>query len=303
MEEETISTRLPVRTKARGAGSGKKHAVYTVLVVLAVILSFIGIFPFLWMAISGFKPKTEVLATPFRFFPKVWTFDNYKMLFINKPDTYLFPKGASFLGSLGVTFAVSISALALSLIINSMAAYAFARLKFPGKRIAWAYYAVTMFVPNIAVLIPCFKVVSVLHLNNTVFALVLPGLVYVWSIFFYRQFYLGMPQSLEDAARIDGCGRLGIYFKIFIPMSATPFVVMGISVFQGYWNSYIWPTMTIQTPALYQVNQLIAFFRSSQEIAWNMLLASSTIAAIPMIVLLFVLQKYIMQGIKISGVK
>lgn len=271
--------------------------------ICALVLSFACAFPFLWMVISGFKTKADILVTPFRFFPKVWTFDNYRKLFVNQVDTYLFPRGASFLRSLFVTFAISLTAMFASLLINSMAAFAFARLNFPGKKAVWSYYAITMFVPNIAIMIPCFQVVNKLGMTNSLSALIIPGLVYVWSIFFYRQFYLGMPKSLDDAARIDGCSSLRIYFDIYLPMSKTPFVIMGISVFQGFWNSYIWPTMVMQNTKFYQVNQLVAFFRSSQEIAWDMLLASSALATIPMIVILFVFQKYLLQGIKISGLK
>lgn len=139
--------------------------------------------------------------------------------------------------------------------------------------------------------------------DEYVVALILPGVVYVWSIFFYRQFYLGMPTSLEDAARIDGCGRFKIYANIFLPMSATPFVIMGISVFQGYWNSYLWPAMVVSDPALYQINQLVVYLKPDRSIPWHLLMAASTVACIPLVILLLILQRYIMQGIKITGVK
>lgn len=202
----------------------RKKIISAVLIVLGLIIACMGLFPFLWMAISGFKSKTEVLATPFRFFPSEWKFENYKLLFTyqnldySNPDYFLFPQGSSFVGALGLTLTVALTSLVLSLFINSSAAYVFARLEFPFKKVLWSIYAVTMFVPNIAILIPCFQVVSTLHLTNNVVALILPGVVYVWSIFFYRQFYLGMPTSLEDAARIDGCGRFKIreYFPAHV---------------------------------------------------------------------------------------
>lgn len=287
----------------------RKKIISGVLIVLGLALACIGIFPFLWMAISGFKAKTEVLATPFKFFPSEWKFENYKLLFTyqnldySNPDYYLFPQGSSFVGAIGLTLAVALTALVLSLFVNSSAAYVFARLEFPFKKIIWAVYAMTMFVPNIAILIPCFQVVSKLHMTNNVVALILPGVVYVWSIFFYRQFYLGMPTSLEDAARIDGCGRFKIYLDIFLPMSATPFVIMGISVFQGYWNSYLWPAMVVSDPALYQINQLVVYLKPDRAIPWHLLMAASTIVCIPLIILLLILQRYILQGIKITGVK
>lgn len=266
------------------------------------IFIFISVFPFLWVVISSFKPLAEIESIQFYFFPKKWTVENYVQLF--QSNSVYFPRGASFLGSIGMTLFVSVTALALSLVVNSLAAYAFARLEFPGKKIIWAVYAVNMFVPNIAILIPCYYVVSKLGMLNNVMVLILPGVAYIWSIFFYRQYYLGIPRSIEEAALIDGCSRFGIYLKMFVPMSVTPFIIMGLSVFQGFWNSYLWPMMTVQAnPALYQVNQLIAYFRNSQGTAWDLLLAGTVVTCIPLIVILVFMQKYIMQGIKISGIK
>lgn len=151
----------------------RKKIISAVLIVLGLIIACMGLFPFLWMAISGFKSKTEVLATPFRFFPSEWKFENYKLLFTyqnldySNPDYFLFPQGSSFVGALGLTLTVALTSLVLSLFINSSAAYVFARLEFPFKKVLWSIYAVTMFVPNIAILIPCFQVVSTLHLTNT----------------------------------------------------------------------------------------------------------------------------------------
>lgn len=266
------------------------------------IFILISVFPFLWVVISSFKPLAEIESIQFYFFPKKWTVENYVQLF--QSNSVYFPRGASFLGSIGMTLFVSVTALALSLVVNSLAAYAFARLEFPGKKIIWAVYAVNMFVPNIAILIPCYYVVSKLGMLNNVMVLILPGVAYIWSIFFYRQYYLGIPRSIEEAALIDGCSRFGIYLKMFVPMSVTPFIIMGLSVFQGFWNSYLWPMMTVQAnPALYQVNQLIAYFRNSQGTAWDLLLAGTVVTCIPLIVILVFMQKYIMQGIKISGIK
>ncbi|MDE6273441.1 MAG: carbohydrate ABC transporter permease, partial [Clostridiales bacterium] len=195
-------------------------------------------------------------------------------------------------------------ALVLSLIVNSLAAYAFARLEFPGKKALWMVYAVNMFIPNIAILIPCYYVVTKMGMIDTLFVLILPGVTYIWSIFFYRQFYLGIPRSIEEAALIDGCSRVGIYFRIFVPMSVTPFIIMGLSVFQGFWNSYLWPSMVLSEETwLYQVNQLIAYFRNTQGTHWDLLLAGTVITCIPLVILLVFMQKYIMQGIKISGIK
>lgn len=306
MENQMMNTTPRSGERAEKKPFPKAKAVKTagkvLLWIVGALLVFIGVFPFLWVILSSFKPLVEIQSIKFHFFPKEWTFANYAELF-SSTNRY-FPSGTSFLQSVGVTLAVSAISLVLSLIVNSLAAYAFARLEFPGKKVMWMVYAMNMFIPNIAILIPCYYVVSKLGMVDGFAVLILPGITYIWSIFFYRQYYLGIPRSIEEAAMIDGCSRIGIFFRMFIPMSVTPFIIMGLSVFQGFWNSYLWPSMVLPNNVdLYQVNQLIAYFRNTQGTHWDLLLAGTVITCIPLIVILIFMQKYIMQGIKISGIK
>ncbi|MDR3319279.1 MAG: carbohydrate ABC transporter permease [Clostridiales bacterium] len=284
------------------AATRKKISVIVFIAVAAIVV-LSCIFPLFWLYTSGFKIPSDFLSYDFRLFPSQWTADNYSGLITDNLSGAYLPKYSSVVQSVYATLTVASVALVLSLFTNSAAAYVFARLNFKGKKIVWLYYAVTMFVPNMAVMIPCYQIVSSLGMLNTFWGLTLPGVPYVWSIFFYRQFYLSVPRSLEDAARVDGCGRIRIYFRIFLPLSGTPFVIMGISVFQGFWNSYIWPIMTVDNPMLMQLNQLISYFKSSQGTQWHYLIAGSALASVPLIVLLVVFQKFIIQGVKISGIK
>ena len=293
-----MSAVLSKKRKKRPSFYVKKTLLYTASIIIIIL----ALFPFLWVLLSSFKPLTEIQSIEFKFFPAKWTIENYKGLFIG--NSIYFPRGSSFLKSILMTLIVTLSSLILSLSINSLAAYAFARLKFPLKKVFWTLYAINMFVPNIAVLIPCYFVVTKMGLINNILVLILPGVSYIWSVFFYRQFYYGVPRELEEAALIDGCSRVGVYFRIFVPLSITPFIIMGLSVFQGFWNSYIWPSMTVYgNPDLFQVNQLIAYFRNSQGTAWDMLLAGTVISSIPSIIILIVMNKYLSEGIKITGIK
>lgn len=271
--------------------------------VLGILVSVVCIFPLIWMFLAGFKTESEVLAIPFKFLPNQWDPVNYINLLTGNVDTWVFSQGVTFLGSIWTTFKVAAFALVCSLLVNSMAGYVFARLDFPFKRLLWAVYLIPWFVPGISVQISTFTTVHRLGMLDTFWVLTLPGICFTYSIFFYRQFYLNVPSSLEEAALLDGGNRLSIYYHIYLPMSATPFVVMGISVFLGYWGSYLWPAMTITEPRLFQVNQVIAYFRSSHSNKQHLIMAASTIAALPTIALFLCLQKYIMGGIKISGLK
>ncbi len=271
--------------------------------LFGIFVACVCLFPLFWMMLAGFKKEAEVLAIPFRFFPNQWDPVNYINLLTGNVDTWVFTQGVTFFGSIMITLEVAVFSLVFSLLLNSMAGYVFARLEFPFKKLLWALYLVPWFVPGISVQISTFATVLKLNMLDSFWVLTLPGICFTFSIFFYRQFYLNIPASLEEAALLDGGTRMNIYYHIFLPMSATPFVVMGISVFLGYWGSYLWPAMTITNPRLFQINQVIAYFRSSHSNQQHLIMAASTIAAVPTILLFFGTQRYIMSGIKVSGLK
>jgi multiple sugar transport system permease protein len=193
----------------------------------------------------------------------------------------------------------------LSLVINSMAAYVFARLDFAFKRMTWTVTIATMFIPGMAILLTSFLVVAQLRMLDTLAVLVLPASASAAHMFFLRQFYLGLPKSLEEAALIDGCGRFSTFTRIFVPLSGPPFVIVGITSFLAYWNAYVWPTMTISDRNLFQIQQILVALRGTagRFSDMGMLMAGSMIAALPAILLFLVFQKYIIEGAKLSGVK
>jgi len=267
--------------------------VFTWLYALVVVLA--ALFPLAWMVVSGFKARTEVVTSPFQFFPDVWRWSNYQEILADP----------AFVRAMAVTFAGATLFMLLSLGINSMAAYAFARLEFAFKRVLWPVVLGTMFIPAMAIMLTSYIVVTRLGMLNTIWVLVVPGATSAAHIFFIRQFYLGIPTSMEEAALIDGAGRWRIFWSLFVPLSKPVFVVVGITSFLAYWNAYIWPVMTITDSGtgLMQIQQYLASFRSEFRVEYGMLLAGSTLAATPVIVLLLVFQRYIIAGIRISGIK
>jgi multiple sugar transport system permease protein len=160
-----------------------------------------------------------------------------------------------------------------------------------------------MFIPNMAIMTTSFIVVTKLHMINTLSVLIIPGAAQAYAMFFIRQFYLNVPAALEETALIDGSSRFGTYRYIFLPMSLPPFVIIGIGAFLGYWNNYVWPTMTVNNPDLFQVMQYLGNYRSMHGSELGLLMAGSTLAAIPIICLVLFFQRYIIQGIIISGMK
>jgi len=138
---------------------------------------------------------------------------------------------------------------------------------------------------------------------DTLAVLVLPGAASAATVFFIRQFYLNIPASLEEAAMLDGCGRFAIFVRIFLPLSKPPFVVMGITSFLAYWNSYVWPILTITSPERYVVQQYLATFRSERSTELGLLMAGSVLAAAPVVILFLIFQRQIIGNIKMAGLK
>ncbi|NUT18564.1 MAG: carbohydrate ABC transporter permease [Hamadaea sp.] len=262
-------------------------------VFLAGLFLLSALFPLAWMLIAGFKSKTEVVQTPFQFFPEVWRWENYTQIL----------EDPAFLRSIGVTFVGALLFAALSLVVNSLGAYAFARLDFAFKRTLWVVVITTMFIPGIAIMLTSFIVVTQLHMLDTMAVLVVPGAASGLQVFFLRQYYLGVPVALEEAALIDGAGRWRIFLHIFTPISKGALVVVGVTSFLAFWNAYVWPVLTITDANLFQIQQYLATFRSDRSSELGLLMAGSTLAALPVILLFLAFQKQIIGGIRISGMK
>lgn len=280
-----------------------KSRVIEILLYLVVIIVLINIFlPLFFTILSMFKDKKEIFSLDFHIFPHQRTTDNFARLFYLQYTTI----GVNFFQSFGMTLLVATISMVLSLFINSIAGYAFARLNFPFKKIIWAIVISTMFIPGITILLTSISVVSSLGMLNTIWVLIVPGLANAYNIFFFKQFYLGFPKDYDEAARVDGCNSIEIFFKIFVPNSLTPMVIMGAGTFIGYYNSYLWPTLTIDK-AHSQYTQIMtlinSLFQDINTVGYGAVLAASFISLIPAIVVFIIVQRFIKEGISLTGVK
>lgn len=262
-------------------------------IIFALLFALAALFPLIWMLLSGFKVNSDVLATPFNFFPTSWHIENYIKI-IQDP---------AFSRAMIITFIGAAIFTVFSITINAMAAYVFARLDFAFKRFMWVIVIGTMFIPNMAILLTSFIVVTKLHMLDTMLVLIVPGLASAAQMFFIRQFYLNIPIALEEAALLDGAGRWQIFTRIFLPMSQPAFVVVGVTSFMAYWNAYVWPIMTITSPGLFQIQQYLANFRVTRGPELALLMAGSMLAALPVILLVLIFQRKIIGNIKIAGLK
>lgn len=266
---------------------------YAIILVVVVMI----LFPIVWMIPAAWKSRVDIWNIPPKWLPTDANWENFKKVFTVTRE-YNFGK------SMLMTTIVATLATVGSLFVNSLAAYAFARIEFPFKKILWALYLFPMFVPGITILLTSIKVVNDLKLTNTMAVLFVPSLASAYQAFFFRQFFLGIPTAYEEAAEIDGCNKLAIYFRIFLPMSITPMIIQGVGVFLGHWNSFLWPTLTVTgNTDLQQVMQVIRLLYNKFPSEYGVVIAASLVSMLPPLIIFAFAQKHIVQGAVLSGIK
>jgi multiple sugar transport system permease protein len=281
-----MSQQAPTTTGRRRPLSSR-----TGLTVLAVVLSLISVFPVLYMITSSFKTRDTV--TDGNLIPRDFTFDNFVYVFTEVP----------FARYLWNSFFISAVITVVALFFHSMAAYALARLRFPGREKLFGAIFATLLVTAPVVLIPLFLVARELGLLNSYAGLIIPAIFNAFGIFLLRQFYLGLPKELEEAAIVDGCGHWRVYWNIVLPMSRPILSALAIFFFLANWNAFVWPLVATNDQSLTVVQLGIASFQTQYGSNWNYILAAATVAALPMLALFFVFQRQIVESIKTSGLK
>ncbi len=259
--------------------------------VVALILALMTVFPLLWMVVSSFKGPDEVLST--NLVPHHPTLSNFTYVFTQVPFArYLF-------NSLLVSIVVTV----LALFFHSMAAYALARLRFPGRDTIFMLIFSTLLITFPVILVPLFLIVHALGLLDSYAGLIVPAIFNAFGIFLLRQFYLSIPKELEDAAIVDGCGYWQVYWKIILPLSRPVFAALAVLFFLANWNAFLWPLIATSSTDLSVVQLGIAGFQQQHANDWNYTLAASTVAALPTLALFALFQRRIVESIKTSGFK
>ena len=255
---------------------------------------FLVVMPFLWMVISSFKPEREVRAVPPTWWPETITLDNYDRLFTQLDfPTY-------FMNSVIVALAVTIG----NMVFCSMLGYALAKLDFPGKRALFLIVLGTLMVPGAVTFVPLFVMTTKMGLANTLIGMILPFLAGPFGVFLMRQYILTLPDELIQAARIDGAGELRIFASVILPLCGPALATLGILTFLGSWNNFLWPLVVAQTEDKYTLPVALALYAVGQNATqYGLLLAGSVVVVIPVLALFLLLQRYIMQGIAMTGIK
>ena len=261
------------------------------LYLAGVILAFMAIAPLFWMLSMSLKPSNEVFDT--NLIPRRPTLNSFVYVFTQVDFArYL-------LNTLFVSAAVTIVAL----IFHSMAAYALARLRFPGRDAIFLAMFATFLISQPVIIVPLFILVRALHMLDSYAGLIIPSIFNAFGIFLLRQFYLAIPRELEEAALIDGAGYFRIWLSIILPLSRPIMSALAILFFLANWNSFLWPLTITSNQDLWMVQVAIASFRQQYNGSWNYVMAASTVVALPTIVMFVIFQKRIIESIKTTGIK
>lgn len=269
------------------------HLKSIVLHVFIYSLALATIVPFLWMVLTSVKGLNEIFAYPPTWWPQEWHIENYSNVFNAAPFARFY------FNSVFVAVAVTLG----QLITCSMAAFAFARLKFWGRDVLFFIFLGTMMIPYNVTMIPSFMVLHWLGWIDTYNALIVPGLASAFGTFLLRQFFLGIPKELEEAAYIDGSSKLGVLWRIIMPLSRPALATLAIFTFMGVFNDFIWALVVINSEELTTVQLGLAIFRDRYLTQWDLLMAGSVAATLPILIVFFFAQKYFIKGITLSGMK
>ncbi|WP_114854464.1 carbohydrate ABC transporter permease [Brachybacterium sp. YJGR34] len=261
------------------------------LTVVGAALALATVFPLLWMISGAFKPADEVNGAAL--LPAEPTLENFTYVLTQVPFLRYM------LNSLIVSAAVTV----LALWFHSMAAYALARLRFPGRETIFLLIFSTMLVSLPVILIPTFVVVRTLGLVDSYAGLIVPAIFNAFGIFLLRQFYVALPAELEEAALVDGASYWRIYRSIILPLSRPILSALTVFFFLANWNSFVWPLTITSDPDLRVVQLGIATFQQQYASDWNYVLAAATIAAMPTLLVFFFFQRQIVESIKSAGFK
>jgi multiple sugar transport system permease protein len=277
----------------RGDAAGALRSRAWLYVVLAVGL-ILMVVPFVWMLVSSVKPEAEIRRSPPTWLPETYTLENYQQLF----DRLDFP--TFFFNSTLVAVVVTVG----NVVFCSMLGYALAKLEFPGKRIIFMLVLGTLLVPGMVTFIPLFVLVSNLGLTNTYPGLILPFLVAPFGVFLMRQYFLGLPDELIQAARVDGAGELRIFWNVMLPLTGPALATLAILTFLGSWNNFLWPLVVAQTEDKYTLPVALALYSIGQNATqYGLLLAGAVVVVLPVLAIFFALQRYFVQGIAMTGIK
>ncbi|MGN6760156.1 MAG: carbohydrate ABC transporter permease [Leifsonia sp.] len=290
LQEAPAPTLTPRQRRPRRRRLSGRTITYGLLTVGVIA----WLIPFAWMAFGSFKTQAEITQQPPTWWPVSPTLDNFAQWFGPLNFWTFFTNSA----------VVAIATVLGNIVFCSMVGYALAKMEFPGKRILFGLVMVTLMVPGVVTFVPLFVLVSQLGLVDSYAALILPFITAPVGVFLMRQFMLGIPDALIEAARIDGAGEVRIFARVVMPLCGPPLATLSILTFLGSWNNFLWPLVVAQTEPHYTLPVALSLFSIGQNATdYGLLLAGAVLVITPILALFIVLQRYFIRGVATAGLK
>lgn len=285
MSERTTAT-FERTTAKRAGGNAVAH-------VVLIIGSLVMLFPFAWQILASFSTNAEITAVPPQLFPSALHPENYVAVFERLP----------FLSQFTVSIIITVVRVGAQLILCSMAGYAFARMRFPGRNVIFALVLAILLVPPQVFLLSQYQIVQGLGLLNTIAGIVLPGLFSAFGTFLMRQFFLGLPAELEEAARIDGANPWQVFWRVMLPLATPGLSALAVVGVLLSWNDLLWPLVVSTRPGAQPLSVGLAGLQGQYSTDYPVILAAALLACLPILVLFLFMQRRVIDGLAFSGMK
>ncbi|WP_341358919.1 carbohydrate ABC transporter permease [Georgenia sp. M64] len=298
MTTQPTTTIAPPTTEPRrtwtSTSSGKRVTATDALrVTILITLALLALIPIVWTILGAFKTPTELAARPPALLPDSFALTNYTDA-LTRFDFTTYVRNSVL---------VTVGATVLTLVINSMAAYALAKYNFRGKNALFLLTLATIMIPLQVILIPVYQVVASFGMVNTLWGLIIPAAATPTGVFLLRQYMLTIPDELIEAARVDGSGEFRTFLRIVLPLCRPALAVVAIFSVMWRWNDFLWPLVVAQSESVYTLPVALARFNAQETVPFNLILAMSVVSIVPVIVLFLFFQKQIATGIANTGIK
>ena len=281
-------TAIPVRRRSR-----RRVTSTTILYIVLILLALIIVLPLLWMLLTSFKTDSDAVRNPYSI-PNPFSLDGYQKLLNGQQPIFLW---------LWNSFAAASVQTILVLVTASMGAYALARLNFSGKRVVFGMIISTLLVPPVVFLIPNYLIVQNLGWLDSILAITVPGAAGAFGIFFLRQFFVGLPVEIEEAARIDGASDLRIFLQIVLPLARPALATLAVLTFLNNWNDFLWPVYVLLSPDNMTLQPGLSMLQGAYRTHFGIVMAGAVVASVPVLILFGIAQRQIVESVAGTGVK
>jgi len=269
------------------------HLRYGALHILLIVAGLVALAPFVWMLSTSLKGASEVLSATPTFWPEAWRWQNYLDVFEQVPF------GRFYLNTVFVTVCKVFGQVLLA----ALAAFAFARVRFPGRNVLFIAVLAVMMVPSQVTLVPNYILMKYFGWLDSYQGLIVPGLFSAFGTFLLRQYYLTLPQSLIDAATLEGCNPLQVFWHIALPLSRSILIAFGVLTTLWNWNDFLWPLIITNSTDMQLLSVGIAYFQGQFVSNFAVMMAAAALATLPMVIVFSLAQRYLVEGITMSGLK